>query len=131
MQLGGVFFRLLTLIVGIVFIGLAGLGLFLPTIYIGLLDVSTSSPSLNAHFRYLNGLFLVFALMLLALFRDHKKNHILLLYISIGMLVGGVIRTLGLFVDGVPNELMLVALVGEYALGIVFFIYYRHGKTPS
>jgi hypothetical protein len=93
--------------------------------------VNPTSASLNNHFRYLNSLFLVFGLMLFALYRDHRKHHILLLYLAIGMLLGAAIRTLGVIVDGLPNWIMLVALVGELVLGIVYLIFYRNGNRAT
>ncbi len=128
MQPGSPFFRLVTLLAGIGFSALACFGMFLPTVYIGILEVDPTSASLNNHFRYLNVLFLVFGLMLFTLYRDHRRHHNLLLFLAVGMLLGAAIRALGILIDGVPNWVMLVALVGELVLGVVFLIFYRNGN---
>ena len=127
MQPGSTFFKLVTLATGIAFSALGSFGMFLPTVYIRILEVDPTSSSLNNHFRYLNALFLVFGLMLFALYRDHRKNHNLLLYLTIGMLLGAAVRAWGIVVNGLPNWVMIVALVGELVLGIVYGSFYRNG----
>ncbi len=122
---------LIILLPGIGFCILSGIGIIVPAWYISILGVPNTTPSLASHFRYLNVLFLSYGIMLFLLFADGRKYRIFLAFLAFGMLGGAAVRTLSLLVDGVPNFLMMLALVGELVLGIIFFLAYRLSATSE
>ncbi len=126
MKPGEPFFRLLTIASGIGFSLLSLFGMFLPTTYLNtLLTFSQTSPSVNSHFRYLNALFLSYAVMLFMLFVGGAKYRQFLLILAVGMIAGAAVRALGILIDGLPNVFMVLAMIGEFVLGILYLVSYR------